>query len=185
MTIPIGTLLVRQGVITEDQRDQVLLRQRLTHRPFGQIAEEILGVDARAVEDAWAEQYAQSTRWLVPLEEELDPAVRELVTRRQAWQFGILPVRYDDSDLMVCTTRDALIRAMNFASRQIPVQCYFVLAGPDDLAAALTRFYQIDGCGLKTLAAGGISYAQRPSGGLVWNGVHGERRAPVVSRRAR
>ena len=177
MTIPIGTLLVRQGVITEDQRDQVLRRQKVTHRPFGQIAEEVFGIDAQAVEDAWAEQYAQTTRWLDPGAEQVDPAVRDLISRRQAWQFSILPIRYDGSELMVCTVRESLVRAMNFASRQIPVQCYFVLAAPENLSVALSRHYAIDGMGHKTLAAGGISFAQRPGGGMVWKGVHGERRA--------
>lgn len=145
MRIPIGALLIEQGALTAEQCRSVLDRQQTTHRPFGEIAEELFGVDAREVERAWANQYATLTRWIDPLTTPADPMVRDLVNRRQAWQFRILPLGYDGSELMVCTTRESLVRAMNFAVRQLPVTCYFVLAAPEDLASALMRVYPMDG----------------------------------------
>lgn len=145
MRLPIGELLVRQRVLTREQCEQVLTRQRATHRPFGELAEQMFGVDASAVERAWAEQYASTTRWVDPRIERIDPAVRELVSRRQAWQFRVMPMCYDGAELQVCTLQESLVRAMNFASRQIPVQCYFVLTTPDGLAGALERHYPMDG----------------------------------------
>lgn len=145
MRLPIGELLVRRRVLTREQCEQVLVRQRATHRPFGELAEQMFGIDGRAVEQAWAEQYAATTRWVDPRVEPVDPAVRELVSRRQAWQFRVLPMGYDGAELMVCTLQESLVRAMNFASRQIPVQCYFVLSTPDALAGALGMHYPMDG----------------------------------------
>jgi hypothetical protein len=145
MRIPIGELLMQQGVLTAEQCQAVLDRQAASHRPFGEIAEELFHVDGKAVERAWASQYAKITRWVDPLTETVDPMVQDLVTRRQAWQFRLLPMGYDGSELMVCTTQDGLIRAMNFAVRQLPVTCYFVLTAPETLAAALMRIYPMDG----------------------------------------
>lgn len=145
MRLPIGTLLVDQGVLTPDQCEQVLERQRVTHRPFGEIAEEMFGVESREVERAWAKQYATLTKWIDPRLEPMDPAVRDLVTRRQAWQFRVLPIGYDGAELMVCTTQSGLIRAMNFTARQLPLTCYFVLCEPRAMGEALMRVYPMDG----------------------------------------
>jgi hypothetical protein len=151
MREPIGELLVRQGVMTPEQCEQVLRKQRQSSRPFGRIAEEMFGIDGAAVERAWAEQYSKTTRWIDPRREPVDPAVRDLINRRQAWQFRLMPIAYDGGELMVCTTLDGLVRAMNFASRQIPVMCYFVLTQPEALADALGRVYPMDGMSRETL----------------------------------
>lgn len=148
MRLPIGELLVRQRVLTREQCEQVLQRQRVTHRPFGELAEQMFGIEACAVEEAWAEQYAATTRWIDPRVEPIDLSVRELVNRRQAWQFRVLPMGYDGAELMVCTLQESLVRAMNFATRQIPIGCYFVLATPDALAGALGQHYPMDGMGV-------------------------------------
>lgn len=154
MRLPIGELLIRQGVISRQQCDQVLERQRKTQRPFGEIAEEMLGVSARSVEKAWAEQYADETRWVDAATEHPDPAVRDLVTRRQAWQFRIMPLGYDGNELMVCTTKEFLVRAMNFVSRQIPVPCFFVLSEPESLGLALMRHFPMDGMTVESITRG-------------------------------
>lgn len=151
MRQPIGTLLVNRGVISGEQLRQVLEHQRVTQRPFGEIAEEMLGVKAKDVERAWAEQYGQTTRWIDPTIEHVDPAVHDLLNRRQAWQFRMLPLGYDGSELMVCTTQDGLVRAMNFAARQIPMTCYFVLAKMEHLAEALMRHYPMEGMSVESL----------------------------------
>ena len=158
MRLPIGQLMVNRGVISSQQLEQILERQKTTHRPFGEIAEELCGVRGKDVERAWAEQYAQTTRWVNPSIEPVDPAVHDLVSRRQAWQFRVLPLGYDGSELMVCTTQEGLVRAMNFAARQIPVTCYFVLAKLDSLAEALMRQYPMEGMSVESLA--GESVAQ-------------------------
>lgn len=162
MRLPIGQLLLSQGVITREQLEQVLERQRRTHRPFGEIAEEMLGVKAKDVERAWSEQYAQTTRWVDPTLEPVDPAVHDLVSRRQAWQFRVLPLGYDGSELLVCTTKEGLVRAMNFAARQMPVTCYFVLARLEQLAEALMRHYPMEGMSAETLAGDAVPRCAPP-----------------------
>lgn len=151
--LQLGEILVNSGVLTKAQADAVLARQLEVARPFGEIAEHMFGVSARAVEAAWAEQYSQITRWIDPTSESVDPSVRELVNRRQAWQFRLLPMGYDGAELMVCTTKDGLVRAMNFAGRQLPLMCFFVLSEPEHLAQALQTHYPMDGMGLHTLVA--------------------------------
>ena len=152
MRQPIGRLLVERGVITEEQLLRVLEVQKRTHRPLGEICEELLGVKTKDVERAWAEQYSTTTRWVDPGVEPIDAECLKLVTRRQAWQFRVLPMGYDGAELMVCTTKEGLVRAMNFATRQLPVTCYFVLSDKEHLAEALMKHYPMEGMCAEALA---------------------------------
>jgi len=145
MSIRLGDLLVRKGVLTEAQRQSVLEYQHLTGRPFGEIAERLFGVSPSAVEDAWAIQYCSIAPQVDARTEEVDSEVLRLLDRRQAWQFRLLPLRYDGHELMVCTTGEHLVRAMKFAGWKINDACYFVLAQPLSLGEALVRHYPIAG----------------------------------------
>ncbi len=145
MTIRLGDLLVKRGVITPAQREAILDYQRLTGRPFGELAEKLFNVRESAVEQAWAEQYATLSRKIDPRTESVDPEVLPLIDRRQAWQFRLMPLRYDAKELMVCTTQEHLVRALRFAGWKIRAQCYFVISDSQALGEALTRFYPMAG----------------------------------------
>lgn len=151
MNLPIGHILVEQGVLSEQQVASVLEEQQRTGRPFGALAEEMFGVSARSVEKAWAEQYAQLAEWVDPSIAHVDPAVIALITRRQAWQFSILPIGMQADTIRVCTTAEHLCRALNFATKHFPTACYFLMASPEDLARALQRHYPMDGMSQDTM----------------------------------
>jgi hypothetical protein len=141
----LGELLVRNGVITEEQRQQIVRRQRDDPTPFGALAERMFGVRPHAVEAAWAEQFAGLTTTVDPRLEPVDPAVLRLIDRRQAWQFRVLPLRDDGDDVVLCTTREHLVRALKFTGWRIARSCHFLLADPTALGEALMRYYRLDG----------------------------------------
>ena len=58
--IQIGQLLVEQGVLSAEQVEHILTVQRASHRPFGDLAERLFGIEPQAVEDAWVEQYLRT-----------------------------------------------------------------------------------------------------------------------------
>jgi MSHA biogenesis protein MshE len=141
--IQIGQLLVEQGVLTEAQVDQIILVQKTSHRPFGDLAERLFGIDPRAVEDAWVEQYVR-TAGVVDLNEvkiEAD-ALRQL-NRRQAWQFHVLPLNQSEENLNVATSGEGLIRAVNFAVRKIDDPIYFMIAERQQLREFLMKHYPV------------------------------------------
>lgn len=154
MTIRLGDVLVKRGVITAAQRDSILDYQRLTGRPFGELAEKLFSVREAAIESAWAEQYAGLARMVDPRAESVDPEVLALIDRRQAWQFRMLPLRFDGAELMVCTTEKHLVRALKFAGWKLRAQCYFVLAEPQALGEALTRHYPMAGMSADVVGKG-------------------------------
>jgi hypothetical protein len=152
MNLRLGDLLVRRGVMTETQRDSVLDCQKLTGRPFGELAERLFGIDEESVEQAWAEQYAMIARRVDPRCERVDPEVLTLVDRRQAWQFRLLPLRLDADEVMVCTTQEHLVRALKFAGWKIQAPCFFVLSDSQALGEALMQHYPMGGMSPEVVA---------------------------------
>jgi len=162
MSIQLGEVLVGEGVLTTDQVEEVLDVQKRTHRPFGVIAEELFNLSPDVVEDAWASQYSQITEHIDLTREQMDPVVLEMIERRQAWQFRMLPIRLDGEEIRVATTREHLLRAMRFALRHFGQACYFVLSPPDDLAEALVQHFPLPGMNAETVRTAGPS-RRRPA----------------------
>jgi len=147
----IGELLVRQGILTESEVEQVLVEQSRRTEPFGAICERLFGVSPDVIEDAWVEQYTELTGALQPDFGCCDPAVRDVVTRRQAWQFRIVPVRWDDGALVLATTREHLQRALRFATNAIPFPVYFLVTDSEALATALESHYPMGALGTEVV----------------------------------
>ncbi|MFM9995335.1 MAG: hypothetical protein ACKVU4_05985 [Phycisphaerales bacterium] len=157
MTLRLGDLLVQRGVLTVAQRDEVLRLQRTDPRPFGAIAERMFGVVPARVEEAWAEQFSGLTSHVDPRREPVDPRVLPAIDRRQAWQFRVLPLREEGGDLVLCTTREHLVRALKFTGWRIARSCHFVLAEPLALGEALMRHYRLDGMTPEMVAGRGLA----------------------------
>lgn len=145
MTQRLGEILVRRGALSESQLAEVMAEHRRSHRPVGYVAQELFKLPPRVVEDAWAEQYASISDHVDPRRERADAEVLKLVTRRQAWQFGMIPLRVEGGQVVICTSQEHLARALRFAYRQIGPECRFVLADPAHLGEALSRHYAMNG----------------------------------------
>lgn len=144
-TVHLGDLLVQHGVLTPSQRDEVLIAQKTRGGPFGAIAEQMFGVSAAAVEAAWAEQYSTLAPHVDPRSLEVPHRVLEMISRRQAWQFRVLPISFKGDELVMCTTQEALPKALRFAGWRLAHVCQFVLCEPHQLGQALERHYPMDG----------------------------------------
>jgi hypothetical protein len=144
-TLHLGELLVRNHVLTPAQRDAVLEAQRQRGGPFGAVAEEMFGVSPQAVEAAWAEQYSEIAPHIDPREKDISQRVLDMINRRQAWQFCILPIEMQGDDLIACTTQEHLVRAIKFAGWRLGHACQFVLTDPVALGEALCSHYPMAG----------------------------------------
>ncbi|MFN0011565.1 MAG: hypothetical protein ACKVS8_07965 [Phycisphaerales bacterium] len=145
MRLRIGELLVKHGLLTLSQCEHILYLQRESQRPFGAIAEEQFNVPPNALHEAWAEQYEQLAPRTNPTAEQVEPKALSLVSRRQAWQFRLLPLRFESGEVVICTTRQHLPRALNFAYRHLGPECSFVIAEPQHLGPALQQHYPWSG----------------------------------------
>ncbi len=141
--IQIGQLLVEQGVLTPQQVAQILKIQRLSSRPFGDLAERLFGIDPRAIEDAWVEQYLR-TAGVVDLDDvEFDEECLRTINRRQAWQFHLLPTNRDPMNLNAATDAENLVRAVNFSARKIDEPVFFQIAEREQLREFLMKHFPV------------------------------------------
>lgn len=143
--IQIGQLLVEQGVLTAEQVRHILKVQKVSNRPFGDLAERLFGVNPKAVEDAWVEQYVR-TAGVVDLQDlDVDTECLRMLNRRQAWQFHLLPLNRDDEHdgVQMATTAEQLVRSVNFASRKFDEPVHFLIAERRQLRDFLMRHYPV------------------------------------------
>lgn len=152
----IGELMVRRGLLTEEQVEAILSEQVSRGGAFGALAEELFGIGEPEVEDAWAEQYAIYAEQIDPRAEAPTADALALIDRRQAWQFRLMPLRIEGSEVVFVTTTSHLARALRFVIRHIEAPAYFVLTAPGALAEALQAHYPIAGLDARTIEGQGF-----------------------------
>jgi len=141
--IQIGQLLIEQGVLTEKQVSHILKVQKVSHRPFGDLAERLYGIDPRAIEDAWVQQYIRIAGTVDLEEQKVDEQCLRLINRRQAWQFHMLPTHREEQNLSVATTAQHLVRAVNFTAKKLDEPVYFQIAERRQLREFLMKHYPV------------------------------------------
>jgi len=141
--IRIGELLVEQGTLTPGEIDQIVQVQRETHRPFGELAEQLFGIDPKAVEDAWVQQYIRISGVIDLESQKIDTDCLRRLNQRQAWQFHVLPMHRQDRELHAATSAEHLVRALNFASRTIDEPIYLLIAQRQQLCDFLMKYYPV------------------------------------------
>jgi hypothetical protein len=141
--IQIGQLLVEQGVLSDVQVQHILKVQKESARPFGDLAERLYGIDPRAVEDAWVQQYIRTAGVTDLADIDVEEQCLRLLNRRQAWQFHAMPVNREESNLNVATSPDHLVRAVNFSTRTFAEPVYFLIAERKQLREFLMKHYPV------------------------------------------
>ena len=139
----IGEILVQQGILTQDQVQHVLKIQQAVGRPFGDLVERLYDVAPDVVQSAWVEQYAQMAGQMDLADVHADADCVKLISRRQAWQFHVVPLFREDGHLHVVTSEDSLVRAVNFVSRTLNEPVYFRLADKQAVHDCLMRNYPV------------------------------------------
>lgn len=140
----IGEMLVRMGVLNREQVEAILDEQQASNEAFGSIAERLFSIPPDTIERAWIEQ-TQERATIFDAERGVEDEARDLVVRRQAWQFGIVPLRLDDGYLIAATSRKQLPRAVRFATRVLGMPVQFEIAEDDELSRLLALQYPIRG----------------------------------------
>jgi hypothetical protein len=141
--IQIGQLLIEQGVLTPDQVQHILKIQKMSHRPFGDLAERLYGINPRAIEDAWVEQYVRVAGVVDLNQQKIDEQCLRQINRRQAWQFHVLPMNRQEDNLNIATSAQDLVRAVNFSCKKLDEPVYFMIAERMQLREFLMKHYPV------------------------------------------
>lgn len=141
--IQIGQLLIEQGVLSTTQVDHILRVQKVSHRPFGDLAERLFGISPQAVEDAWVQQYMRIAGTIDLDDQKFDEQCLRLLNRRQAWQFHMLPMNRAEENLNIATDKESLVRAVNFSAKKLDEPIYFQMAERKQLREFLMKHYPV------------------------------------------
>ncbi|MEM8739405.1 MAG: hypothetical protein AAGG38_13160 [Planctomycetota bacterium] len=140
--IRIGQILIENGVLTEQQVFEVVQAQKKHHLPFGVLAEQMFDVTLQSIEAAWIEQYHRFTGTIELSEQTFDAEALKLISRRQAWQFEIIPIGFEPTgELLMAASRNRLARAVTFATNRISRVVYFRVAESAQLRHFLREHY--------------------------------------------
>ncbi|MEM9883358.1 MAG: hypothetical protein AAF800_10610 [Planctomycetota bacterium] len=140
--IRIGQILIENGVLTEQQVFEIVEAQKTRRLPFGVLAEQMFDVTLQSIEAAWIEQYHRFTGTIDLDEQNFDAEALQLISRRQAWQFEILPVGFEPGgELLMAASRHRLARAVTFATNRINRVVYFRVAESMQLRMFLREHY--------------------------------------------
>jgi len=144
--IHIGQLLIEQGVLSEGQVQHILKVQKISHRPFGDLAERLYGIDPKAVEDAWVQQYLRMVGVIDLEEQHIEVECLRMLNRRQAWQFHLLPLHREAEGLQLATSAEDLVRSVNFTTRKFDEPVHFLIAEREQLREFLMKHYPVPQC---------------------------------------
>ena len=140
--IRIGEILVEQNVLNEQQVFEILQAQKHDGVPFGVLAEQMFDVSVDSIEWAWVEQYQRFTGSIDLEKQRFDAAALKVINRRQAWQFEILPIRFESSgELLMAASRRRFARAVTFAAKRVEPSVFFRLAESKQLRSFLMQHY--------------------------------------------
>ncbi len=138
----IGEILIERGVLSEQQVREILDAQQKRGIPFGVLAEKMFDVTIESVEDAWIEQYHRFTGTLDLADQRIDDRALQLISRRQAWQFEMLPLRFEPTgELLMAASKSRLARAVTFVARRLEPVVYFRVAEREQLRDFLRIHY--------------------------------------------
>ena len=141
-SIKIGQLLVEQGVLTDQQVFEICQAQKKTGTPFGVLAERMFDVTIDSIEQAWSEQYHRHTGTVDISQLTFDPQALSLIHRRQAWQFLMLPIRFESTgELLLAAAPDRMARAVTFVARQLEPVVYLRVAETQQIREYLQIHY--------------------------------------------
>jgi hypothetical protein len=104
--LPLGALLVREGLITHEQLETALMDQQGTGLRLGELLVQWGWVESSAISRALAEQYELD---FVDLDAtEIDPVAVQLLAARDARHFDAIPIRFldDEADHLIVGVAD-------------------------------------------------------------------------------
>lgn len=159
----LGTVLVEQGFVSEDQLRIALQEQKLTSKPLGKILIELGFVTDAILRDVLSENIGQGSVDLAHTV--IDAETLKLVPQDMARRHNMLPLSFDKAantlTLAMADTFNVVALDQVLALHRGAFQVTAVLSGEADIVRAIEQFYgfelSIDGI-LREIETGEIDY---------------------------
>jgi len=145
----IGHILVDRGVMRIEHVAAVLERQKQDLRPFGKLAESMFGITVDEVAAALAEQFRHRCSWVNLAHQNLDPQCLIQLEPAQAWDHLLLPLRYENGELIFATALETLEMAIALLQRYVYQPFHLVLCEMRQLEQFIAERYDYEGIELR------------------------------------
>ena len=139
--LPLGTLLLRDGVLTSEQLEAALAEKEQTGRRLGEIVAARGWAKPAQLAVLLAEQHG--LEYLDLGKARIDPAASALLPEKFARRYAALPVRYVEDDLVLVAVADPTnVLASDDLRLALGVNVRVAVSSATDLAAAIDRMYR-------------------------------------------
>jgi type IV pilus assembly protein PilB len=141
---PLGRILIKMGKLNRTQVGEALELQKKNGGPIGQILESLGYVTESAVRIALAAQVGMEPVELSRFD--IPPEVIAQVPAQMAHTYRIIPIDYEPASKLLSIVVDdpANFQATDDLKTLLGVQIKASICSPEDMSAALTRFYPED-----------------------------------------
>ncbi len=161
--LPLGTLLISKGVISEDQLRIALIEQRRSGAPLGKMLINLGFVTEATVREALSENLNQQSTDLAHIS--VDATAIKLIPKDVAKRYRVFPMVFDKTDrtLMLAMADTSNIIALDQISAMLgkDIALLPMLAGDSEINRAIDQYYgfelSIDGI-LSEIETGEINY---------------------------
>ena len=141
----IGHILVEQGVLTPSQVERALKVQAEREAPLGRIAEQLFDIERITVIEALAEQVVMRAPDAALANEQFDPQCLGMLSAKEAWDSLILPIRWEDGELLCATTVETLPGAIELLQQKLDCPFHFAIAEIRPLEEFIASLYAYEG----------------------------------------
>ncbi len=136
-----GQRLVERGVITQHQLDEAIHKQQTTmsHRKIGEILVRLQYLSRSHITEALSDQLGIA---IVKISErEIPERIRNLVPGSVATLYRVIPIGENGTKVVLATADPTNINNLDNLSRLLERQIEPVLSTPEEIAAALNKYY--------------------------------------------
>ncbi len=146
-----GRRLVERGVITQDQLDEAIHRQKTTMsgKKLGDILVRLNYISKTHISEGLADQLNIS---IVKLSErEIPERIRNLIDIRIAQLYRVIPIEEKGQSIVVATADPTNMNALDNLHRLLVRPVEPVLATPEEVSAALSKYYGLADTTVETM----------------------------------
>ena len=141
--LKLGTMLVRTGLLTEEQLHEALAEKAESGRRLGEIIVDRGWVSSRDLARALAEQH--EVEFVDLVDTNIDAAAADLLPERLARRYRAVPVRFLAEDSVLVAVADPTdVLTSDDLRLALGLNVRFAVADGDDLERTLTRLYRVD-----------------------------------------
>lgn len=141
----IGHILIEQGVLTPNQVTRALAAQTESEAPLGRIAEQLFDIERTVVIEALAEQVVMRAPDASLATEQFDEQCLRMISAKEAWDSLILPIRWEDGELLCATTVETLPGAIELLQQKLDCTFHFAIAEMRPLEEFIASLYAYEG----------------------------------------